>query len=1255
MKPPKAKRQRSVLRQTTHDSPSDATLAYDTGGEVAGLTVSTPPSGYDDVIADQAGVESHLPIRGNKHSELKNDTEGTAVLVSGPLLLGVCSLLGKDQLADTARNSPARITTPLINFQLYQTKSEDRSQVSHSSKIAGAGLYSPNTLDTEPIRCFFGAGHNHALALTRSHAIVWPYSAPASSPSPSETFTVIIPETCRDPNGAVPLGVLLFTATGGQPGLLIVIPSTGKVIYWETVSSAASLGLSRQKQNGIQGSISGLLSGEYATDLVNGEPSGIIATFSSGRVAHITIRDSQGKPSVSVNFLRNTAGGGSRGIFGGIKNVLGGGHWRKEVTAVRAGASHQRGQRDVIVATSAGELEVWDTHWNHGNALKKRFDVKDDIAAVIAQGDMKTSGESDLKVIDFAFPIQQSRDDHGFEESEESWRLFLIVGSPQLSEAKTLFVVQVHLSATECRILSSHSVDLHTLPARLNNSKPRLLVPQSGDTAFIVCGQSIIVLSLPSVKETPTSQLLLDSNKLPPPFQDTIHLRSGKDYEILGCGSEDRLDDIACCACIIMVRNFGVIRVTAFPHRRAESDAEEAQVTSKHKLEQGIFYGTMAKNPLNLMGDGGFDFPAAEIEQASLEICGELLRSESKFIPSVAISVEQNLRLRAKALDDLASMLSRKGNPLGRPARWELLWSAEKLAAQRAMWKVAELFRGQDDKSFLCHVIESMSDKFKTRPGPQHDESDPVRQWFLKDSYRMEHVIPWIKNAIKPRRGNSSKQARKLSEQILEASELFLAITETAFRYRDEHAALYGLGEDFLEDGVLTDGYETLPEFWTSRGVGYTETGHLLDWELDSCRAWIQQKASAAEAPDPQVLKKIAENSARHLHVLGQMHRERVRWLSSQDDPKLVDDSVALDQAHVKERKWQLFKLAGIGHLREALSLAENFRDMGALVELIIELQDQVETQSRPDFSTPAHPSENDHDNVGRRISQYFEKFGEPWADAYFSRQISMGHPEALLSMRKYQSSVTRFLRKNPAYSRLSWINDVTGEDDYDAAAVTLEQLALGSENDLWSHHVEVSVAKLSKLASEERIPSQGHRPTLQEDVSRLDDYAEVDAIQETLYAHIRPILEGAIDKKAEAELALEYFGAQISEDRPSLQEILSSALATLVNRQVVGPDDLVDMLTLMGRVQPSEDKDGDLPGTEFYLALRVIHHGRYAQRDPAYLLALRKLIWRRCMIKDDWEAQGKAAEESNGDSDCPAYDTALYRTLCRCLEGEWR
>ena len=1106
--------------------------------------------------------------------------------------------------------------------------------------------------NTDQLKCFFAPGHDYALALTRSHAIVWPYSVPTSAPSPSETFTVSIPESCRDPKGAVPLGVLLSTATGEHPGLLVIIPSTGRIIYWETVSSAASLGLSRQKQNGIQGFTPGLFSGEYATEIMNCEPSGIIATFSSGRVAHVTLRDSQGKPSVLVNFLRSTVGPGGGGILGGLKSVLGGSSWRKEVTAVRAGGSRQRGQRDVIIATSTGLVEIWDTHWNHGNAMKKKYDVKDAIATAISHDSVKVSGELDLKIMDFAFSAQQSNDEPGSRESEESWRLFLVVSSPQLLESKTLFVVQLFLSGGETRVMSTYAVDIRSIPATQDDPKPKILVSKSEETAFIQFAQSLIIISLSIIEETPSSQLLLDSQNIPMPFQDIIHLRSGREYEILGYGLEDGSEDEN-AICVMMIRSFGVVRVNVTPQYPAENDLEEGQVTAKHKLEQAIFFGTMAKNPLNLVGEGGLNFPSSEIEEASLEICRELLRSETRFIPSTAISVDQNLRLRAKALNDLALFLSRKSNHLSRPARWELLWGAEKLSAQRAMWKLEEMHRASNENLFLGHVIESMNDKFKTRSELTQSETDPVRHWFLRDTYQMEHIIPWIKSALKHRRGNSSKQARKLSEQILEASEFFLAIMETAFRYRDEHAALYGLSDDFVEDGVLADGYEGLPEFWTSQEMGYTEAGHLLDLELDSCRAWSQQKTSSADAPDGQVLKKIADNSARHLRVLGQMHRERTRWLVAQGDPKLADACASIEQAHVKERKWQLFKLAGIGHLQDALSLAERFRDMGALVELIIELQDEVKTQPTQEATGEGVGAVADTEaDVIHRISQYFDKFGEPWADAYFARQISMGHPGALLSMRKYQSSVTRFLRKTPAYSKLSWINDVIGEDDYKSAALCLKKLALGSEKELWNHRVEISLAKLGTLASFEKS-SIGSSSALQEDVKCLDDYSEIDEVQDTLYSYIKPVLEGAIDRKAEADLALDYFGGPIVDDRPSLHAILGDALSTLVNRNVIGADGLIDLLTLMGPLQPSDDWDNEFRGREFFQALRVLDHSRYAQQDPSYVSALRKLIWRRCLIKDNWAARGKAAEESNGNSDFAARDTSLGFTLASCLAGE--
>ncbi|PKY01840.1 hypothetical protein P168DRAFT_306102 [Aspergillus campestris IBT 28561] len=1203
-KPPRAKRQRSALRYDSHELPSlsqTSSIAQERVQEHASNNLTDLRSTAEH---NAAGLKD-IPIRVLREQERREtENDGTVVL-----------------------------------------SKTDFYTVSQLPSLPEA----IRSLHTEPIRCFFGEGHEYALAMTKSHAITWPYSA-TSSPSPADIFTLTIPEPCREPSEAVPFGVLLSAATSDIPGLMIVMPYSGKIIYWETMSSAASLGLPRQRPSGIHGQIHNLLSGEHVVDIVNGEPSGVVVTFSSGRVAHVTFRDTQGKAAVIVNFLRSSSGSNVKtGLLGGIKNVFGGGFWRKDVSAVRAGDSRQRGQRDILIATSSGVFEIWDTHWNNGCVLKRQFDAKHKLCQFLGPKYVNGAGEPDFRVLDFTFSPGNHITSDRQKSDPESWQICAILAPPRGASSTNLCLMQILLSEN-IDVISTNTVTLH------HNSEDtgvKLLLPAPGDTAFIIANQSVTLLSLAGPKESPTSHLLLDPNQQRPSLYDSIVFRSGKEYDILGNGVEAQNNDESFCGCLLMIREFGVVRITTSPRKKSGSDIEDAQVSAKDKLEQAIFYGTMSDNPLNLANKSCLDFSAKEIEQAALEICKDLLQSTSRFIPRTAISLDQNLRLRAKAIDDLASLLKQQNKNFDRQTWWELLWSAEKLAAQRSMWKLEEAARKSQGRepTFLAHVIGLMSEKFKTKLDERAGESDPVRHWFLHDTFRMEHIVPWISNAIRPHKGQQPRQGRKAADQILDASELSLAVLETAFRYRDEHASQYGLNDGYLEDGVYIDSYSGLPEFWTSRGISYVETGHLLDLELDSCRAWIQQM-STCEAPES--LRKISKNCARQLRVLGQMHSERMRWLAAQGNTKMDDESITAERAHVKHRKWQLFKLAGIGQLGDAIALAEKFGDMEALVELIIELQDQTKTQiissKSPQHSHNAPQSEAEQ--LTNKVSQYFDKFGESWADAFFSRQISMGQAGILFSMKRFQPFITQFLRKNTPYSRLCWINSVIGENDYDAAAKSLERLAIQHEGDIWSHRVELSLAKLANLAAWEKTPSSQTPP--HDDIRRLEDLAEISAVQEVVFAYVAPALQGAIDQKAEVDLAIDHFGKSIATERPSFHEVLGDALTKLITRQVINVDQLVDLLTLIDTVEVSAYGQNELLGKEFYFALRVIRLGHFTQQHPLYHLVLQKLVWRRCMIKDDWADLGCTVEKMGDGSEQLLHDTALSHTLNLCLRDRY-
>ncbi|KAL4929628.1 putative nuclear pore complex subunit Nup133 [Aspergillus undulatus] len=1203
VKPPSAKRQRSILRQTKYSDAED--LTNQPSDRRLSISVSSVPNEFESTTPSDGEVQKTIPIRTTKKLEKRKSYAVDPVILSKTDFYTV--------------------------FQLPSLPDQVRS------------------LQSESCRCFFASSHGYALVITQAEAIIWPYTVLASSPSPTDVFRLPIPDSYRQDSDVAPLGVILSTATSATPGLMILVPHSGKIIYWETVSCAASLGLPRQKETGLQGFIPGMLSGEYATDIVNGEPSGVMATFSTGRVAHITVRDSQGKPAVTVNFLKNPSTTSGIGFLGGIKNVLGTGFWRKKVAAVRAGESHQRGQRDIIIATSAGLIEIWDTHWNNGSMLKRQFDIKEDLLETSAMHNLSKANDYELRVWDIAFSAAKQTAGGSNSNLRHSWDVAVLAGFFSGSNIRGVYVVQLRL-LENVQILSTNPIRSHMLSTASDQSQPRLFVPRPCGTAFVVLDQSIILLSLARAETTPSSQLLTDNGQTRA-FHDAINFRSGKAYEILGTGFEDHSDELP--TCLLMVRDFGVLRITALPPLEYANPLESAQFTAQQKLEQAVFYGTMHRNPLNLSAKGDLDFPIEEIEQATTGICRGLLQSTSQFIPTAAISIDQNLKLRAKALDDLSRLLIEQNKILDRRVWWELLWGAEKLAAQKTIWKMEETARKHrsSEPTFLAHILDLMSDKFKTTPEQRGSASDAVRNWFLYDTYRMEHIVPWIFRAIRPQKVNSSKQKRRTTEQLLEASELSLGVLETAFKYRDEHASQYGIGDGYLEEGVLISDYEGLPEFWTSQSISYSETGHLLDVELESCRG-IPQTSTTTD--DQQIALKIAQNCARHLQVLSHMHCERTRWLSAQGDPKLTDEASAITQSHVRQRRWQLFKLAGIGQLEEAINLAEKFQDMTALVELVIELQDQSKsaqpTQVPDEEASRAVKSALAE--LDRKITHYFQVFGEAWADAFFSRQISMGQSGILFSMKKFQPFVTRFLHKNQSYAKLSWINDVIGETDYETAARTLERLALEHEQDIWSHRVELSLTKLARLATWEANDLPDSLPP-RSDIKRLEGLAEMGAVQEVVYSYISPMLQNAIDQKAEIDLATEYFANLTAETRPSLHELLKEALARVVSRGVLSLDQLVDLLTLIDPSQGSDIGQNEFSGSEFHLALRVIRLGLYAERDPNYTLALQKLVWRRCIIRDNWDAKGKAVEQMGSESETLLFSTSLFRTFVLCLRDE--
>lgn len=252
-----------------------------------------------------------------------------------------------------------------------------------------------------------------------------------------------------------------------------------------------------------------------------------------------------------------------------------------------------------------------------------------------------------------------------------------------------------------------------------------------------------------------------------------------------------------------------------------------------------------------------------------------------------------------------------------------------------------------------------------------------------------------------------------------------------------------------------------------------------------------------------------------------------------------------------------------------------------------------------------------------------------------------------LLIMREYKDDVTRFLRKTPGYGKLSWMNEVLGERNYDNAAKILTELATQHETNLWSKRVELALAKLSTLAARET------QTGMQVNLSCFEDETELATIQESVYDNL-PHLNEAIDESARLQIANDQFANVSVQSKPALRETLQRALAKLVTRCPVQGDELADLLTLMDPIPAAGlPEENEVAGHEFSLALRALNLSGSIKEDGAYRENLEKIVWRRCMIRDDWERISATAGKTDDEVEADIRSTALFKTIVDYTNGE--
>ncbi|PHH84997.1 hypothetical protein CDD83_1065 [Cordyceps sp. RAO-2017] len=1209
---PKAKRQRVPLTEQTFINPEPQPETVDLKAEKVPAADAKNDVSMDDV---HHASRKELPVRAkkSKHSDrAANKGDGSLVLASTN--------------AFTVSKLPA----------LPDRIRSDWSGNQH------AEIFSPS---------------GFALTLTSTHAIVWPYNATSQSP---ETFTFTLPSASK-PSDPLPVGCLVSpSASSTEPGLVVVMSGSGKVVYWESISSAATFAFIKKDRSGVEHMISGMSSGEKVISITNAESAGFILTFSTGRLAYMSVRDGHGRPAISIQFLRAGPATSGTSLFGSIRHAFSHLSPRGDIAAVRADRSARVGERSIVSLSSKGKLQSWMVHRGGHHEPVGEAEVRERLVAALQDTDRASQefpAES-FEALDFVYVpkglehkyLKLSRLSDAMASDSPSVQHLLLLVSLTSKGVSRYMLVETILTPSDCQIGMIRPITSYSTPwtqaDSAQSTRPRIYLPRPALVAFVVFDHAAIVASVAIPPESPESQLQTDSHILPASFEDVVDFREDNVHEIVGSGFEETPavsgghDENRAArhktknpAVVLVVRGAGVVRILTTDVDKFASD-QPPRVSAKSKLEQAVFFGTKKDNPLVFDGRQDFNFTNEEIADAALEVSHEILSSTTSYLSTLPASMEENLRARSNALERLMLHLRAIGVDLDRKTRWKLLYNAEKMHVATILWRRHEAFTARrpadDKKSLVGSIVEFIHEVHDCHPNRNIGELDAVRHWFSNDIYRLEIFVSWAYEVIKVLYKDELLDETRMTVMLHEAMHINISAHSGAHDFRRSNLSFYGLGQEQLRMGILRDGYEDLPEPWTGNPFLANNSKRLTDL----CEQWLQSYEKSrktklvSKPPASSGVAMIYDDMPALVDGMLTAVLEYARWGTANCDRHELanSDRKGLPKDYAKtydtERHDKPVSLARFGKWEQGAKIAEKHGCLSGLAVILLEHIEMLESQlSEPGLSAAETTSLRAARQAKKtQMEDSFGKYGEPFAFPVYETLLEKHGVAAVLEFELDTLGFkTRFLRSRPGLARISWINDIQQEKDVDHAADTLMSLALTAEDQVWKKKIELSLGKLALLAEAETEPQpQQHSFTVKSDAAvrekkleRVEKELIMVRIQDCLYNQILPSTYDAVDSAAALNFALELHSTNVPRRQKALLQLFTDGMAKLLDHQALDAMSLIDLLTLVA-LGPESREEIVHP---FWMALKVADSACHSDevRDA------KKLIWRRLFIRDDW------------------------------------
>ncbi|KAK4152117.1 Non-repetitive/WGA-negative nucleoporin C-terminal-domain-containing protein [Chaetomidium leptoderma] len=1242
---PKAKRQRVPLSETTFANPDVPPEMYEVKADKIDIQ-----SAKRDGIENAGATRKELSVRSKKPKQGERSSKGDGSIVlttNNAFTVSKLPALPDRLRADAQSKAETLVPSKggLFRGQALLNFSKDRQ---HGAIYSSTG---------------------YALSLTHTHSFVWPYTSTTSSP---ETFIFTLPYPSKHASDPLPLGSLVTpSASSDEPGLVIVMPMSGKIAYWESISSAATLDFIRQQRTGVEDSISGMYSGEHVTQIVKAESAGFVLVFSTGRLASMSVRDAHGRPGITVQFLRSGLGGNALGFFGTIRHALSSTAFRGEIAAARTSHGSKVGERVVVAATSKGRLHSWKIHRGGHHELLADSDIRDRLVDAIYEADPATATfpQDSFEVLDFTFVprgleqkyIAVSRLSEALTHEEDSLQHALLLVSFSKQHQSRYSLVEVVIGPEGPRVGIVRPVTSYTSPVRSGSTeKPRIYLPRPGLVAFIVFDRAVVVTSMVAPPDSPDAQLQKDSHILPHTFEDVVDFRDEETLQVVGSGVEEPTgnghvqDDMRphrhrtkSPTLVLLLQGVGTVRIAVTDIDRFASDTPP-EVTAKSKLEQAVFFGVKGDNPLVFQGKRDLPFSTQEIGNAAIELSHEIVSSKTPFIANLPASLENNMKSRVVYLEGLIAYLNSLRIDLDTRTRWMLLYNAEKMAVATWIWQKHEQFIAErpkgDKKTLISETAVYINEHQKTELNPAVGQVDPVRHWFINDVWRLDIFVAWAYQIIKYHFTERLADEAGINRLVWEAVTVNNGALFEARQFRLTRARQYGVDPKDIAGG------NAMHEPWTAT---YFITNNLKRL-VEFCYQWLERYSgqSPEDAPvDPRLLESI-----RHLlpSLTSQYLTSLVEfstWAALSDDAQAQERGRTYQQTYGEDVYTKILRLKDFNLWEEAIDLAKEYKAFDSLAEVVVQQILALEQSAVAGNTTDSAAQENlalaklKKQKMGRLFDEYEESFA---FRAYEVLLDSSGVQAVLDFPYDKNGYATKFLRTKPELAKISWINDIEREKDIDHAAETLLDLGLTREQQVWNKKIELSLGKLALLADEaEQGDSVGSESEGRNGVNleKIHHALELIKIQDALYSQILPTIQEGVDESAEVELAVKEHATLIPKRQKAFHQVFEDSISRLLRHEALQPHTLVDLLTLASLPSNHNDTIGD----QFYLALKVAKYGlKGEERSDA-----ERLIWRRCFTRDDWKRVNETNEKGDLDQLATVGETAAYHTLFAVVDEQ--